>query len=277
MTSPYNPSLISGGIVDVYHGDNGNQPISWGIVARANPPLRAVIAKASQGATGTDPRWASNRQGVLAAGLLLGAYHFCTSDDPDAQVDHFLSVVGDASGVLLALDWELPDPERPTFEPATIEQVEQMAARIRAKTGRVPMIYTGRAVPSRVSEVLSACPLWLAEYGSDPVCPPGWDEWSLHQFTDAETVAGIHGAVDASMHDDTHQTLAEMWAALAHAPSTAPPPPVPTSAPVPTDVAAIIAALQDPAVVRSIQEVVGAEADGVLGPETAEKIRGFRA
>jgi lysozyme len=270
-TAPYNPSLISGGIVDVFHEDNDGLPIDWTAVARPRT-IRAVIAKASQGTGMVDNQWSANWAGGGAAGLLVGAYHFCTADDPDAQVEHFLSVVGDVTGVLLALDWEAPDPDNPTFEPATVALVQQRA-------GRLPVIYTGRAMLSEPSAALSACPLWLAEYGTDPVCPPGWSRWRLHQYSDAVSVAGISGHVDMSVHDDTQGSLADLWAQYAGPPRPAPPPtpnPAPLPPPSPLTVQSVIALLQSRSFVESLQATVGAGVDGVMGAETCAKIAAYK-
>lgn len=40
--------------------------------------------------------------------------------------------------------------------------------------------------------------LWLAAYPSVPFVPPGWREWTLHQFTQSGHVAGVTGNVDVS-------------------------------------------------------------------------------
>lgn len=253
MTGSYNPSLISSGIIDVYHGDNGDKPIAWDAVVRANPTLRAVIAKATQGDSFVDPMWFRNRAGVTSAGLLIGAYHFCDGSDPDEQVAHFLATVGDLRGVLLALDWE---PNTGAGGTATVAQVEQMVVKMRTTAQRSPLIYCGRSMLDRPSLVLASCPLWLAEYGANPICPPGWDKWRLHQFTDRETITGIEGGVDASMHDDTQGSLAALWQQMG-APSPVLKllqPQIPARPPVPAGA------------IKALQAALGVADDGEWGP-----------
>jgi lysozyme len=69
-----------------------------------------VYAKASQGASYRDPRFAENAAGAKAEGLKFGAYHFCTVDNALSQVSNFIAAIG---AVVLdltpALDVEL-DP-----------------------------------------------------------------------------------------------------------------------------------------------------------------------
>ena len=63
-----------------------------------------VIAKATQGTSGKDPKFAAHIKGAREAGLLIGAYHFATGGDATLQADFFLDV---AKGVdLLDLDFE---------------------------------------------------------------------------------------------------------------------------------------------------------------------------
>lgn len=261
MAAAYNPERISAGIIDVFHGDNGDEPIAWGDVARSNPWLKAAIAKATQGTDFRDPQWAHNQAGITAAGLMLGAYHFCTGDDPDAQAAHFLATVGDMTGVLLALDWE-PNTRGTT---ATADDVTAIVLKLR-EAGRSPLLYCGRSMPGLPSPVLATCPLWLPEYGNTPICPPGWHTWRLHQYTDKGIVTGISGTVDLSLHDDTQGSLASLWQQMA-APSPAVPVQPPVSPAAPDDVRGLI---------KQLQAATGATPDGIFGPETIAKVEAWQ-
>src|SRR5207248_10239672 len=52
--------------------------INWNKVAADGK--RFAFMKASEGRTYTDPTYAQNRQGALAAGVVIGAYHFALPD-----------------------------------------------------------------------------------------------------------------------------------------------------------------------------------------------------
>src|SRR3954466_6515740 len=45
---------------------------------------------------------------IRASGVVPGAYHFLTSNDPRGQAHYFLDIIGDPNGLLVQLDWE-PD------------------------------------------------------------------------------------------------------------------------------------------------------------------------
>jgi GH25 family lysozyme M1 (1,4-beta-N-acetylmuramidase) len=66
-----------------------------------------IVHKATEG-TSTDPTYARRAPAIRASGAVPGAYHFLRSaPSAAAQVDHFLDVIGDPTGMLVQLDWEL--------------------------------------------------------------------------------------------------------------------------------------------------------------------------
>jgi lysozyme len=47
------------------------------------------------------------------------------------------------------------------------------------------LLYTGGwSVGVPTNPILFNCPLWLAEYGNNPICQTRWPEWKLWQHTD---------------------------------------------------------------------------------------------
>jgi hypothetical protein len=60
-------------------------------------------------------------------------------------------------------------------------------------------------------------PLWLAEYGSNPICQTGWPEWKLWRHTDGHVgsfvapVPGI-GPCDRSRFAAFPAGVAQRWA-----------------------------------------------------------------
>src|SRR5215212_1051923 len=143
-----------------------------------------VIHKATQGADGVDPTYAANHAQAQAAGLMWGAYHFATGDDPQAQAQHFLAVTGADPGTLLALDLE----HNPTGSSMSLDQARTFVTAVQQATGRYPGLYGGsylkELLGGNADPILAQCWFWLAEYGPVPHLPEGWPTWTLWQYTD---------------------------------------------------------------------------------------------
>jgi GH25 family lysozyme M1 (1,4-beta-N-acetylmuramidase) len=207
--APYLPPVMSDVVIDLYHGDKVNVDFS----SVKSTGIDAVILKATQGINFVDPAFAPRLANARAAGLLVGAYHFMDGKSPCEQMANFLSVVGDTGDILLVVDFEVYERSQPTAS-----QAAAAVMTIKALTGRLPVVYTGRYVLSSANSMLSQCPLWLAEYGSRPVCPPGWSQWKLWQHTDGQvgsaprSVPGI-GPCDRSRFAGTIDQLKAWWPA----------------------------------------------------------------
>ncbi len=72
-------------VIDINHDNH------FDAIKARNAGVRAVIHKASEGATFLDPAYRRRRQDALAAGLLWGAYHFSSSRPANEQADNFLA------------------------------------------------------------------------------------------------------------------------------------------------------------------------------------------
>lgn len=205
--APFIPPVMSDLVIDLYHSDKLS--VDFSAVKAAG--IAAVILKATQGSGFVDPTFAPRIADARAAGMLVGAYHFMDGTSPVEQVAHFLSVVGSTNNVLLALDFEAYEPSQ-----ASVTQVASAINAVKAVTGRLPVVYTNRYMITTPNPILSQCPLWLAEYGSNPVCPPGWTEWELWQHTDGQigsdpkSVPGI-GPCDRSRFAGTVAELTAWW------------------------------------------------------------------
>lgn len=178
--------------------------------------IRWVIHKATQGVRFVDPNYLRNREAATAAGLHWGAYHFATGDDPEQQVIHFLTTVGDVRGMLLALDLET----NPAGSSMSLTQARQFVLAMQNRTGRWPLLYSGvdikRMLGNQRDPILANCGLWLAQYGPKPVWPANWEHWTLWQYTDGtfgpepHRVKGI-GGCDRSWlrEEDVRRVLGE--------------------------------------------------------------------
>jgi GH25 family lysozyme M1 (1,4-beta-N-acetylmuramidase) len=128
--------------VDVSHHQGH---VDWPAARRAG--VAFGICKASEGISFTDYQCAANLYGMRAAGVQRGAYHFLRAGSGAGQARHFLSVVGDPDGVLLALDVErLADPA------PNARDVRDFAAELgRLTGGRRLVVYTGATFWARLT------------------------------------------------------------------------------------------------------------------------------
>jgi lysozyme len=212
--TPYLPPATCDVVCDISHYENVSQDF---LQTAHNPDAKgntiaAVILKATEGTGFIDPTFLTRAAEAKAAGLLVGAYHFLDGSSPAAQVAHFLTVAQSEGGVgWLALDWEA----NPSSQ-ASVMQAATAAASIQAATGKWPALYMDRYMLSAASLTLSNCPLWLAEYGTRPICPPGFAQWTLWQHTDGQVgsavvpVPGV-GPCDRSKFAGTVEQLRQWW------------------------------------------------------------------
>lgn len=197
----FNPAQKFDAVIDVSHWDNKPD-----FVKAKNAGIAAVFIKATQGATEVDPMWGSNILAAHAATLLAAPYHFITSDDPEAQAINFMNVANPGEGAPVMIDWE----DTP-YGTATLEQVITFGKAVTLVTGRAPLLYCGRDQLAAPNAVLNSWPLMLAEYGNDPICPPGWSQWLFHQYTDEGRINGFADAVDRSVFAGTSTDLTNWW------------------------------------------------------------------
>ena len=172
--------------------------------------IRGVIHKASEGATFVDKTYAKRRKDALAAGLLWSAYHFADNSTVANQVSNFLRSAQPDENTALALDWE--DKGARTM---TLAQAKEFLQLVFDRTGQRPMVYGGNtikeALGGRPDAFLNRHRLWLCQYGDKAVCPPGWDDYFLWQYTEHGRIAGMaaDGNVDLNVFNGTD--LAAEW------------------------------------------------------------------
>jgi lysozyme len=200
-------------VVDVSHFQNN---IDFAAVKQDG--ILAMIHKATQGTTYTDPTYAQNRDSAKTEGLLWGAYHFGTAQDVPTQVSHFLQVAAALPDTLLVLDWE----ENGIASQGTmsLDQAKQFVQMVKAQTGKFPVLYGGSLIKNSVGAngdpILSQCPLWLAQYTTSPTLPAGWNHYDLWQYTDGTNGPSPHsingiGPCDRDVFAGTASTLIDFW------------------------------------------------------------------
>lgn len=163
--------------------------------------FRFVVAKVAEGVGYCDPRGAANLAAARATGLYALAYSFARPSQGRAreQVRKLWDCMGDTMVHRAVLDLEgAPDAMSPAEIVAFGEEwIDEWAAH----SGLRPMFYS---YPSFInermrgaverSEVIAACPLWIAQYRSttvawapsavqQPGVPKPWKRWDMWQYS----------------------------------------------------------------------------------------------
>jgi lysozyme len=181
-----------------------------------------VIHKATQGVGYVDPEYARRRGLAKSAGLLWGAYHFCTGEDPQKQYDNFSRAAQPGAGTLVAVNFE-PNTV-PGGSSMTLDQLRDFVAMVEGDLGRKPVIYGGhylrQELDGQADSSLSQHRLWWAQYPanvSQLAIPPAWDHYWLWQYTDGKSgpspqqMAGV-GPCDINDFDGSADDLRVQWA-----------------------------------------------------------------
>ncbi len=117
-----------------------NGTINWAQAADAG--LSFAFAKASEGLTIRDDRFAANWAGMKASGLVRGAYHFFRAgDDGAAQADVFLACVGsfEPGDLPPVLDWETGGE---SDAGSAVAVATDFMAEVQRLTGLTTIVYT---------------------------------------------------------------------------------------------------------------------------------------
>lgn len=183
-----------------------------------------LIHKATQGIDFIDPRLLGRMMYAGQAGLDLGIYHYMDMSPVAAQVAYFLMAyrkVSEYAGgkFVLALDFEYTQG---MADAASTMFADDFVQAIHAATGIWPLLYTGRwdVLPQVKGSCLAACPLWLAEYGDNPVPPKGWANFTWWQkygdgLNNAPTVPVLGNSIDQSLFAGSLNEAKAWWAANA--------------------------------------------------------------
>lgn len=199
-------------VLDISHH---NGKVNFSKLAEAG--IVGIIHKATQGQSGNDPTYKTNKAKALDAGLLWGAYHFATGSDGLRQADNFLSTVGETKGTLLVLDFE-PNPTGPSM---SLEEARAFVTHIKEVTGLYPGLYSGHYIKQLLGTtkdpILAQCWFWLAQYGPTAVVPPNWPTWTMWQYTDGAFGADPHDVggvrLDRDTFNGTKEQLVSFWEA----------------------------------------------------------------
>lgn len=166
-----------------------------------------VIAKATEGITITDPKYAQNRKGSKEQDILFGAYHFFSvTSDAKQQALHFIKEAKLEKGDLVpVLDVEY---QGRLSSSELRKRVLVWLKTVTAHYGRKPIIYTYAKFHDEIfdTDEFADYNFWMAHYGVDK---PEHD-CKFWQFTEEGVVVGIKGYVDIDIFFGDKVEIQEM-------------------------------------------------------------------
>lgn len=182
--------------------------INWSAVKDAG--VKFAIAKATDGRSFIDSRYARNRARADALGLTFGAYHFARPDgssyDAVREADLFVdAALLQGRHLLPVLDLEVTGGLGPS---ALASWVRKWLARVELRLGVKPMIYTTAwfwqdRLANSTWFAANGYRLWIAHWNADSPSVPAYNwngkGWRLWQVKNCGRVAGIDGCVDIDL------------------------------------------------------------------------------
>lgn len=180
--------------IDVSHYQG---TIRWRAVA--GDDVAFAYIKATEGASGRDPRFARNWRGARQAGIRAGAYHyfiFCRS--PRAQARNFLAAAPRAARALPpAVDLE---PARSCAHRLAGDEVRRelnaYLAVVEARQHRRAVLYVTPQFYAAYGDYLPRRTLWRRSI-SATAAPSG--SWTVWQYRSRGHVTGIRTRVDLNL------------------------------------------------------------------------------
>lgn len=219
--------MITPKIVDLYHGDSVEGPDCMAGFQKARAAgILGVIHKASQGASYKDPAYDIRRHAAQTLGLQWAAYHFNTGDEIADQVINFLDAAQPDQFTGMWLDFE--DYNRGNM---SVHEAVSFMKLVEDRIGRQCGLYSGNRIKETIKllssneyDYMISHPLWLCQYSSKFVLPPGYTKYYLWQYTgdglgplphvvDGISVSGGNG-IDLNVFDGTIDDLKATWAGM---------------------------------------------------------------
>ncbi|MBZ0111833.1 MAG: glycoside hydrolase family 25 protein [Thermoanaerobaculia bacterium] len=186
--------------IDVSHHSGA---VDWSQVHSGGYAFAYV--KATEGVDLVDERFDEYWAALKDAGLARGAYHFyVTEDDPEEQAHFFLDKVHHEAGDLApVVDIELLGHGT---SKGLADRVRKFLEIVEAELGVKPIIYTSPNFwNEHIGTGFGEYPLWVAEYDvEEPRLPEGWERWSMWQWAEDQTIAGVEKGADVSRFNVPH-------------------------------------------------------------------------
>jgi len=195
--------------VDVSHH---NDRVDWAKVKSSGRVF--AFARVSDGTAHPDTEFARNWPGMKSAGLVRGAYQFFRPQHSGTQqADLLIQKIKDAGGLKAGdfppvLDLETSDD---VAAKTVVARAKAWLARVEAKTGTKPIIYTGNNMSDTIGDAFKDYVLWVLHYGvACPRVPAGWSTWAFWQNAEKGSVPGISGDTDTDFFNGTRDNLDEL-------------------------------------------------------------------
>ena len=129
----------------------------------ASVPCDFIIVKATQGTGYVNPDCVRAVEQALAAGKLVGVYHYIDGSGAQGEADHFVDQISGWVGrVLVCLDWESGSNVRW----GDLGYLGAVIDRVRERTGRPPVVYASSAAFPWQTCADRDCGAWVAQYAS---------------------------------------------------------------------------------------------------------------
>ncbi|HEX8233362.1 MAG TPA: glycoside hydrolase family 25 protein [Caulobacteraceae bacterium] len=175
-------------VLDPFSGNS----INWDQLG-TDARVVGIIHKASQG-TAEDGKYVVRRTQARGRRYLWGSYHLLTTAALDQQIDNYIGVVGVYSDETYAIDVECLQASTTCQSSAfkvSFPQIEGALRLVRARTGRLPMVYANHSVAKALSQrwagsaEFARVPLWYARFKRTVTDFPAgpWLTYALWQFS----------------------------------------------------------------------------------------------
>ncbi|MGP5227028.1 cell wall-binding repeat-containing protein [Arthrobacter rhombi] len=181
-----------------------------------------------------DPNFAQNYNGAYKQGMMRGAYHFAmpAHSSGATQAREFLSTGGGWSNdgktlpPLLDIEW---NPYNSTQYPegkgnscfgmspsSMVKWIQDFGTTIKAKTGRLPMIYTAQSWWNQCTGSSTAFKNWPLHVSLYPTAsgpknprelPKGWKTFDVWQYSSNSNLIGSNKTVDANVWNGDLESL----------------------------------------------------------------------
>lgn len=204
-------------VVDLSHW---NPTPNWKTL-RANGTF-GCIHKATQGVSMVDDQLFSRAQGAIAAGLGWSTYHYLERGNIDKQMKHYFNTVDPRPGERMVIDHEAD---------ASLDELKKAVKLLLGTPRNLQVtVYSGHTIKDQLGDTCDEylrdnTSLWIAHYASQPTWPKAtWPAWSLWQYTDKASVAGISQPVDGDNWNGSVENLIKWFGPAAPAPEPEPEP-----------------------------------------------------
>lgn len=172
-------------------------------------PMDFNIVKATQGTTYHNPDFTRMADATLAAGHLLGIYHYAAGQDPVKEADFFMKTGAAYIGkAILCLDWE--GEQNAKFGKQDVSWCKTFCDRVYQKTGVRCFVYMSKSVcrAHDWSPVAKHYPLWAAQYAdmsrtgyqtkpwTDGNGFGAWDHPTIYQYSSAGLLSNWSARLD---------------------------------------------------------------------------------